>query len=228
MLVFQREPFNSIRTAIFDMDGTLVDSTDAYCDVVEEILFCFGMEMTVPRGALIERMSHGKKLSDVLFPSEHEDREKAIERFNNLAMEAFKEAFARGEVELIAGVDRVFEELSHRGFSLAIVTSSMSEVVVPYLKTMKLHSYLDCVVAREDVPRLKPHPDPLLKCLKILSAEPCHAIYVGDSIIDIQAGKAAGTRTAGVLTGTTGLDHFRAEPPDVILDSVLDLLTILQ
>jgi HAD superfamily hydrolase (TIGR01509 family) len=156
-----------------------------------------------------------------------ENRDTIVERFRDQAIEAFKQIFTRGEVELIDGVDVLLEELDQRGFSLAIVTSSMAEIIVPFLKARNLHTYLDCVLGRSEVSRLKPFPDPLLKCMRILGVEPHQSVYVGDSIIDIQAGKAAGTGTVGVLTGTTDLARLSEEAPDAILDSVGDLPTVL-
>jgi len=130
-------------------------------------------------------------------------------------------------VEVFDGVIRLMDELKGRGFALAIVTSSMTEVIVPFLEARNLHSYLNCVLGRTEVPQLKPAPEPLLKCMEILNVEPHEAIYVGDSAIDIQAGKAAGVWTVGVLTGTSDLNRLKAEAPDAILHSVEDLLSIL-
>ncbi len=227
MLIFQKRPFHSIRAIIFDMDGTLIDSIDAYHAIVKDVMGRLGMELTFSREVLFETLSQGKKLSDIIFPPDLENRKMIVQRFSVLAMNAFKETFSRGKVELIDGVIRLFNELQERGFSLAIVTSSMTEVVVPFLKSRNLHSYLNCVLGRTEVPQLKPAPDPLLKCMEILNVDPRETIYVGDSAIDIQAGKAAGVWTVGVLTGTSDLSRLKAEAPDAILHSVGDLPTIL-
>ena len=227
MPIFQKRPFHSIRAIIFDMDGTLIDSIDVYHAILKDVMECLGMELTSSREVLFETLSQGKKLSDIIFPPDLKNRRTIVEQFNLLAMNAFKETFSRGKVELIDGVIHLLDELKGRGFSLAIVTSSMTEVVIPFLKARNLHSYLNCVLGRTEVPRLKPFPDPLLKCIEILNVEPRETIYVGDSAIDIQAGKAAGVWTVGVLTGTSDLNRLKAEAPDAVLHSVGDLLTIL-
>jgi len=227
MLILQTENFNAIKAIIFDMDGTLIDSMDVYYGIIKDIMAGLGIEMALSREVIFESLSQGKKLSNIIFSPDLENRDRIVEQFNGQAVDAFKHTFSRGEVELIDGVNVLLEELSRRGFSLAIVTSSNAEVVVPFLKATNLHPYLDCVLGRSEVPRLKPFPDPLLKCMKILNVEPSESVYVGDSVIDIQAGKAAGMRTVGVLTGTTDLARLRTEAPDAILDSVGDLPTIL-
>jgi len=227
VLIYQKRPFHAIRAIIFDMDGTLIDSIDVYHAILKDVMECLGMELTSSREILFESLSQGKRLSDIIFPPDLENRRRIVEQFNALAIDAFKETFLRGKVELIDGVSRVLDELKGRGFSLAIVTSSMTEVVVPFLKGKNLYSYLNCVLGRTEVPQLKPSPEPLLKCMEILSVEPRETIYVGDSAVDIQAGKAAGVWTVGVLTGASDLILLKAEAPDAILHSMGDLLTIL-
>lgn len=222
-----KRPFDSIRAIIFDMDGTLIDTIDLYHAILRDIMEFLGMELPLSRELLFETLSQGKKLSDIIFPPDMKNRRTTVEQFSTLAMNAFKEIFSRGDVDLIDGVQPLFEELTQRGFRLAIVTSSMTEVIVPFLKAKMLHPYLNCVLGRAEVPRLKPLPDPLLKCMEILDVQPRESIYVGDSAVDIQAGKAAGAWTVGVLTGTSNLSRLKAEDPDAILDSVGDLLTIL-
>lgn len=209
------------------MDGTLIDSIDVYHAIIQDIMEHLDVPLNVPREFIFESLSQGRKLTEVLFPPDLENRRRTVDQFTGLAMNAFREKFSRGDVELVDGVSHLFGELRRRGFFLAIVTSSLTDVIVPFLKAKNLHSYLHCVLGRTEVPQLKPSPAPLLKCLEILDVEPTESVYVGDSAIDIQAGKAAGTLTVGVLTGTSDLSRLKAEAPDAILNSVGDLLTIL-
>lgn len=227
MLVFHNRSLDSIKAIIFDMDGTLIDSMGVYFDIMRDIVHGFGMEMFITRELLFERLSQGDKMSDILFPGHLEERETIVRRFRTLAIRAFRDVFSRGEVDLVDGVDALLEELRRKGFLLAIVTSSMADVIIPFLEARDLRPHLSCVLGRDEVSRLKPYPDPLLKCVELLSVDPCESVYVGDSIIDIRAGKAAGTGTVGVLTGATDLARLKAEAPDAILDSVMDLPTIL-
>jgi HAD superfamily hydrolase (TIGR01549 family) len=209
------------------MDGTLIDSMDVYHAIIRDVMECLGMEMTYSREVIFEILSEGKKLSDIIFPPDVKNRRRIVEQFKALIMERFMETFSRGKVKLIDEVSTLLGELRGRGFSLGIVTSSMTEVVVPFLKARNLHSYLHCIIGRTEIPQLKPSPAPLLKCMEILQVKPPETIYVGDSAVDIQAGKAAGVWTVGVLTGSSDLNRLKAEAPDAILHSVGDLLTLL-
>jgi len=227
MLVFQKRPFHYIRAIIFDMDGTLIDSIDVYHTIIREVMECLGMEMTYSREVIFKILSEGKNLSDIIFPPDMKNRRRIVEQFRTLIMEQFKETFSQGKVKLINEVNTLLDELRGRGFSLGIVTSSMTEVIVPFLKARNLHSHLDCVIGRTEIPQLKPSPAPLLRCMEILQVEPPETIYVGDSAVDIQAGKAAGAWTVGVLTGSSDMNRLKAEAPDAILHSVGDLLALL-
>jgi pyrophosphatase PpaX len=84
------------------------------------------------------------------------------------------------------------------------------------------------IVGREDVESRKPHPEPVLKCLGHLELDPQEVVYIGDSPIDIRAGKAAGSYTVGVLTGTSPHEVLHGEDPDHILESVVGLPDILR
>jgi len=227
MILFQKRQFTAVKAVLFDMDGTLIDSMGAYYAIIQDVMDQLDMEITLSRELLFENLSRGESLSSVVFAPEMRDRDSIVRQFNSLALEAFREMFSKEDVALIDGVSTLLQELKRDGFLLAIVTSSRAEIVLPFLKAKEIHPHLSCVIGRFDTPRLKPFPDPLLKCTEILGVHPGEAIYVGDSIIDIQAGKAAGTGTVGVLTGTSDMDGLRAEAPDAILESVGDLPTLL-
>jgi phosphoglycolate phosphatase-like HAD superfamily hydrolase len=83
-------------------------------------------------------------------------------------------------------------------------------------------------VGREDVTRRKPHPEVVLRCLDELELEPGEAVYVGDSQIDIEAGRAAGLRTVGVLTGASSRETLVAASAEYILESAPELLELLE
>jgi HAD superfamily hydrolase (TIGR01509 family) len=227
MVLFQKRPFRAVKAVLFDMDGTLIDSMGAYYGIIRDILEQLNIEITLSRELLFQSLSRGEILSNVVFAPEIRHQKNVVQQFNTLALEAFRAMFSKGDVMLIHGVGPLLEELKRRGFLLAIVTSSRAEIVVPFLKAKNIHPHLSCVIGRFEAPRLKPSPDPILTCMEMLDVHRSEAVYVGDSIIDIQAGKAAGTGTVGVLTGTSDMESLKAEVPDAILDSVGDLLTLL-
>ena len=90
-----------------------------------------------------------------------------------------------------------------------------------------LDHYFKAIVTREDGLKLKPSPDSILECLRRMEVDPAHALTVGDTPMDIQAGKAAGTFTIGVLTGIGNRQQLEAESPTAIIDGVAHILSVL-
>ena len=79
------------------------------------------------------------------------------------------------------------------------------------------------LVTYDDTTRHKPYPDPLLAGCDRLGIEPGQVLYVGDALVDIQAGKAAGTRTAGVTWGAGSLEDLVGAQPDYLFNAMDEL-----
>jgi HAD superfamily hydrolase (TIGR01509 family) len=130
------------------------------------------------------------------------------------------------ETEAIPGSVELLHDLHTQGLQLGIATSSGR--ALPFLDRWGVRRLFSGIVGREDVENRKPHPEPILKCLEHLKLDPHEVAYIGDSIIDIRAGKAAGAPTVGVLTGTSPRDILHQEDPDHILESVAELIHLLK
>ncbi len=103
-------------------------------------------------------------------------------------------------MRLIPGVDGTLRRLK-TGYRLALVTTRDRETVMRFLHRNGWQGLFDAIVTREDVRRLKPHPEPVLLAARRLGLAPHDCLMVGDTAVDIQAGAAAGARTVGVLCG---------------------------
>jgi len=101
---------------------------------------------------------------------------------------------------LIPGVDSMLQQLKG-SYRLALVTTRDRETVTRFLHRHGWEGLFDAIVTREDVRRLKPHPEPVLLAAQRLGLAPEDCLMVGDTAVDIQAGGAAGARTVGVLCG---------------------------
>ena len=88
---------------------------------------------------------------------------------------------------------------------------------------------VDLVVTADDVSRAKSDPEPVLRALEALdlAGHAEEVVFVGDSPFDLQAGRAAGTRTAAVSWGPFAREMLHAERPDYFLESLADLLGIV-
>jgi len=112
-------------------------------------------------------------------------------------------------------------------FSLAIVSSRGQKVTMDFLNQHGLLPFFKFVATSQTCQHTKPWPDPIYRAAQELDV-PVHAcLMVGDTIVDIQAGKACGAQTAGVLCGFGEERELRAAGADLILVSTTDLLAVL-
>lgn len=215
-----------VRVILFDLDGTLINSVDAYHNVVLTTFQQLGLP-PVEKERVLEVMRFLKNPWESLVPEGRPDRQELIDKCKSMDKEIFYEVFSK-EITLIDGSVQVVKELKNAGFVVGIVTSSWGTVGVDYLDRHGLKSCLDIIITSRDVPAKKPAPDSLVECLFRLGSSPKEAVYVGDSPVDIQAARAAGTWVVGVLTGTSDYDTLRKEGPDRIINNVGELPGIVE
>ncbi len=132
-------------------------------------------------------------------------------------------------VRPFAGVRELLEDLLARGRVLAIATSKRRVATRMGLAACGLREeWFASIVTADDVTRYKPEPEPVLRALREAGEEaPGRAVYVGDSVHDMRAGRAAGVRTAAVLWGPNGRDVLEPEDPDWIVETPPELGAVL-
>jgi phosphoglycolate phosphatase len=123
---------------------------------------------------------------------------------------------------LLPGAIEVLQVLRQQGFKTAVVTRNSGSAV--RTTCAAIDTLCDVFLPREAVRFVKPHPEHLARALEALQVAAEQAVMVGDGPIDIQAGKALGLKTIAVLTGGDRRQALHASQPDLILNSVADLL----
>lgn len=205
------------RTVVFDLDGVLIDSFQ----VMRQAFALAYHEVVGPGEPPFEeyRTHQGRYFPDIMRLM---DLPGAMER-------PFVEASQRliGEVEVYPDVPLLLKRLRESGIGTAIATGKSGERARRVLDVVGLLPLLDTVVGSDEVPRPKPAPDIVLEGLRRLGAPPGSAVMVGDAVIDLQAGRAAGTATAAALWGETSPGPLRDEKPDHVLAEPADLLAVV-
>ena len=112
------------------------------------------------------------------------------------------------------------------GRQTGLVTSKNRQGAIRGLKLVGLEALMDVLVCADEVNNPKPHPEPVEKAVGLLGADPGTTVYVGDSIHDMQAGRAAGVRTAAALWGPFGRGHLESASPDYWLVEPADLVRL--
>ena len=219
-----QRPRLRVRGVIFDMDGTLADSIGHYYELACQIAELAEVP-PVSRERICELMGTGApNLLRKLLPPDFPDFEQALGRIVREVIPGWMKT-AEAIVALPGCVD-LLHELHARGQLLGVATSSGR--ALPYLDRWGVRQVFHTIVGREDHRKRKPHPEVVLRCLEGLGIGAEEAIYVGDSPIDIEAGRRAGVCTVGVLTGTSRRDVLAAVSPDHILESAAELLALLE
>ena len=134
------------------------------------------------------------------------------------------------QIKLIPGTEDLFKEIAITGIKIGLVTSTPAQMMavkmIP-LSEAGLEKQLRVIVTADDVRNKKPSAEPLIQCSQKLGVPLKKCVYVGDTRVDIRAGKAAGMKTVGVLSGFDDYDALKKETPDAIIDSIAQLSEIL-
>jgi HAD superfamily hydrolase (TIGR01549 family) len=129
------------------------------------------------------------------------------------------------EVSVFKSLEDIIGMLSLSKIKLGIVTSKTNQELIDEFEPFGLSSYFEHTICACDTDKHKPHPEPLLACLKRLDV-PCHeAIYIRDSIYDMQCAKSAGVEFALASWGTKTIDTFKEA--EYILQEPKDILKLI-
>lgn len=123
--------------------------------------------------------------------------------------------------ELFPWTRTMLKTLAHDGIAVGVITRNCRNAVLHAFPDIM--DYSACLLTRDDVPSVKPDPDHLLRALAHTGVPPEHSIMVGDHPMDIITGKAGGTLTAGVASGTTPREVLEASKPDYVAEDCMDL-----
>lgn len=213
-----------INTIIFDFDGTLAKLNIDFKlmrDDVLKLISSYGIERNrLQTDFVLEMINTSKEILSKSSPQKAEIfTNKAIKMIE--AMEI--EAAANGE--LFPQTKELFTRLKLSGISTGVITRNCDKAI----KTVfpDISSYCEVVVCRDIVNNVKPHPEHLNKALQMLNSLAGNTLMIGDHPLDIETGRKAGTRTAGVLTGHFQKSDFLSAGADLVLSQASDLLNMI-
>ncbi len=209
----------------FDLDGTLIDTMPDLAAAVNLMLRVLGAtELPEQRiralvGQGVEKLVSRALTESLGGHSPHaEQTSAALELFRRLYSQAL---FARSRV--YAGVETLLERLRRSGMQLCCVTNKESALALPLLEQAGLARYLAFTLCADREEDRKPSPRLLLGACARLAIRPAQMLYVGDSRVDVEAGRAAGCPIAVVSYGYGALPSLRELQPDDIVGNLNDL-----
>jgi phosphoglycolate phosphatase len=188
-----------LRLAVFDLDGTLVDSRANIIRAVEEVARILDVEC--PHVSVIPKVI-GLSLDEALarlFPHVDLSRHKDLEQEYRKTFTQMRTLPGYDE-PLFPGAAAVIGELLDQGFLLGIATGKAKRGVTHVLDRHGLHDHFVTIQTVDTSPG-KPHPDMVLRAMAETGAEPQHTVMIGDTSFDIEMGRAAKVKAIGVTWG---------------------------
>ena len=217
-----------IKAVCLDIDGTLRETDDYYVERVSKLLRPFkellpdGNPRKFARWVIMRIESPGNFLITIPDRLGIDDEIAAI-LGSMMKPRARKH---RQNMQLVTQAESVLQKLAEK-YPLSVVTSRGKRSTMAFLDENNISLYFDQVITALTTERTKPHPAPILWAAEQMGVLPEDCLMVGDTIVDVKAGKAARAQTVGVLSGFGEEDELRKSGADLILTSVADLPDIL-
>ncbi len=211
-----------VELIIYDLDGVLIDSTEAIAEAFERTLNEIGVRYEEDR--LMPLMGHGLiHILEEVLPEEHRGREWELrERY----IHHFQNSDTR-LTRLLPDVEETLNRLREMGYRQSVATNKTSSEAKRILELLGVYDVFDLVVGFLDVPNAKPAPDMILYTLERLGVEKRHAVFVDDTAFGLKAGVEAGVMTVGILTGYHTREQLMEVQPDYVVDSLQEIERLL-
>ena len=183
------------RAALWDLDGTLLDSAEYHWQAWRETMAAEGYDLTYERFAA----SFGQRNDTILRGHFGPDLPTSeVERIGEAKEVHYRHLVRTRGVQLLPGVQRWLLRLRAKGWRQAIASSAPRLNIETILQVLDITACLDATVSAEDVQRGKPDPQVFLVAAGKVTVPPERCIVVEDSPAGVQGGRRAGMRTIGV------------------------------
>lgn len=208
------------RAAIFDVDGTLVDTNELHVAAWREVFLRYGKDVN-PARLRAQMGKGGDQLIPVFWP-------KGEAAKLGPEMQALRvEIFMRNYLPLsrpFPGVRALFERMKRDGLRIALASSAKEPELQHHVKALGVGDLIDAATSADDAEHSKPAPDIFQAALaRLTGIAPADALVIGDSPFDVQAAARAGMKCVGVLTGGFGERELVEAGAIAVYQDVADL-----
>jgi phosphoglycolate phosphatase len=215
---------HGIRLIIYDLDGTLIDSTEAIVETFNRVIVEQG-EPARPKATIQEMI--GLPLTEMFRKVLPTVKHGIIQGCWDRYIEIYSDVGPR-KTRILPNVPETLTYFKDIGYMQSIATTKRSDVAILLLEKLELLRYFDLILGINDVAFPKPAPDIIDLTLRHLGVKPCEAVFVEDTTIGLEAGKKCGVYTVGVTTGTHDRTKLSTLHPDYIVDNLLELTRLVE
>ena len=215
---------NRIKALCFDVDGTLSNTDDLYTQKALYFLpsFLFKDVNHTARRLVMWIEAPGNALLSFADTIGIDDEMVAVINWLSRHRRHFPREFL-----LVPGVDEMLNQL-HGRYPMAIVSAREEQSTMAFLEQYNLVKYFNVIVTGLSTKRTKPYPDPVLFAAQKMNVSPENCLMIGDTTVDIRAGRSAGAQTVGVLCGFGEEFELRKLGADMILEDTTKLMDLLK
>ena len=222
-------PLLSLDAVLFDLDGTLIDSIESYYRIVEIVLERLGLPKVSRRHILKAAQNDAFQWELILKAAPGKTLEETKAEAWRIIETVYPELFLKN-VRPFSDTGAVLRLLHACRIRIGIVTSTPQKNIKDKMRILDqagVADLVEVVISAGDAARKKPHPDPLILCREKMGLPAGVCAYVGDTSIDMIAGRAAGMKTIGVLTGFDNQEDLSLKNPDCMIDCLSDLPLVI-
>jgi len=214
---------SKIQAICFDVDGTLSNTDDLYTQKISKFIpkFLFKQPDQTARRIVMWIEAPGNALMGLADTLHLDDEMVAVINWISRHRKHSSKEFL-----LVPGVDEMLRQL-HGRYPMAVVSARDERGTMAFLERFDLVQYFDAIVTGLSARHTKPYPDPVLLAADKLGVAPENCLMIGDTTVDIRAGKSAGAQTVGVLCGFGEEPELRKMGADMILEDTTELVGLL-
>ena len=210
----------NIKLLVFDLDGTLTESSETIYQTTIKTFEYFGRKVHLLKKELDKRIGeHFQTIFDDL-NIQVDDVEEFINVYKTIYFDFIN------TTKLYPGAEEALLSLKESGKKIALLTTKGQDQAQNILHHFKLEKYFDDIMGRRNGLGHKPSPEPLLLICNALSVSSEQTLMVGDTEVDIQCGKNAATKTCAVTWGYRTKEILEKEKPNYIVNNFYQLLSI--
>ena len=205
-----------VTSLVFDVDGTILDTENAILKSLQKVLK--------------EELKEDYTLQDLRFalgiPGKETLKKLDVQNIDVVHPKWCKSVLDFShEVSVFEELEDVIKGLSLSKLKLGIVTSKTKQELIDEFEPFGLSNHFEHIICACDTDKHKPHPEPLLACLKQLDVPNDESVYIGDSIYDMKCAKSAGVKFALALWGSKTKEGY--EEADYALTTPRDILNLI-
>lgn len=213
---------STIGGVIFDLDGTLVESTPAHIESWIRAVAEFGVDVSEDE----VRPHMGRSSEDICCALLGRRPKDEIDRAYCMKDDIYYDLIPQVVVPVPGAIETV-TALKDRGYLISVASSNPMRVIERSLESVDLRRFADSIASQDEVARGKPAPDLFVLAQRKIGLKTDRLLAVGDTCFDVLAAKAAGMSTAAFSGGCQSIDKLGESQPDYLISNLTELLDLL-